>query len=124
MRPWRFFDYCSEAGTNLIEAWYVDLHEEAQADFDITLKNLSITEDWRGLKEFKMLGNGIGEIRFKSANVQHRPMGSFEGERVFAIWVGCTKKQNVYKPPDAFELASKRRKLYKQRKGSLRERII
>lgn len=118
-------DYCSAAGNNLIEDWYRALPEEAQADFDATLKFLSITEDWRGLKEFKMLGmEGLAEIRFKSRNVQYRPTGSFHGERTFAIWVGCTKKQNVYDPPDAFDLALKRRKLFKRREGTLRERTV
>jgi hypothetical protein len=117
-------DYCSGAGNDLVEEWYSKLLEEAQADFDTTLKNLSIAEGWRGMKEFKMLGRGIGEVRFKSGNVQYRPMGSFEGERIFALLVGSTKKQNIYSPPDAFDLALKRRKLYKQGEGRLRERII
>src|SRR5437762_2423997 len=113
IRPWRFFDYCSEAGNNLIEEWYQNQAEEAQADFDTTLKYLSITEDWRGLKEFKMLGrDGLGEIRFRTNNVQYRPAGSFgPGDRMFTIWVGCKKKQNVFDPPDAFEIAIKRRSL-------------
>ncbi len=73
-----------------------------------------------------MLGrHGLGEIRFKSGNVQYRPVGSFgPGERMFTLWVGCKKKQNIYDPPDAFDLALKRRRLYAQGRGSLREHIV
>lgn len=125
MKPWRFMDYHSEAGNNLIEAWYLDLPVEAQADFDRTLKTLSITADWKGLKEFKHLGrDGLCEILFKTNGVQYRPAGSFDGERTFVIWVGCQKKQKVFDPPDAFVLALKRRSLYKQGKVNLSERTV
>lgn len=118
-------DYCSPAGKNLIEDWYQSLGPSAKADFDTTLKTLAITEDWRGLKQFKMLQRGLGEIRFKTDNVQYRPAGFFgPGERTFSIYVGCTKKQNVYDPPDAFELARKRKANVDSGQGGLRERFV
>ena len=126
MIGWRFFDYCSEAGNNLIEEWYLSQREDVQADFDTTLKTLSIFDDWRELKEFKMLGRqGLGEIRFKTANVQYRPIGSFgPGERSFTLWVGCKKKQNIYDPLDIFDLVLRRQSLYERGKVCLRERVI
>ncbi|MCX6636368.1 MAG: hypothetical protein NT090_15005 [Acidobacteria bacterium] len=122
-------DYCSEAGNNLIEEWYWAQDAHVRADFDSTLKTLSITEDWRGLKEFKMLGRAhphLGEIRFRTRNVQYRPIGSFgPGRKIFAIWVGCQKKQNIYDPPNALALAGHRRRLFlNERKGSLHEHIV
>jgi len=118
-------DYCSPAGNNLIEQWYWDLPEEAQAEFDVTLKTLSITEDWRGMSEFKVLGGGLGEIRFRSGNIQYRPAGYFgPGARCFSIYVGCHKKGEIYKPPDAFDLAAKRRALVQRGEARLRERIV
>jgi hypothetical protein len=131
MALWRFMDYCSEAGNNLIEEWYRDQSENVQADFDVTLKNLSITREWRGLREFKSLSmDGLCEIRFKTDGVQYRPTESFgPGDQTFTIWIGCSKKQNIYRPPDAFEKAKKRKRDYynkqkSQQKGTLRERII
>jgi hypothetical protein len=125
MALWRFADYCSPAGNNLIQEWYEDLPEEAQAEFDVTLKALSIAEDWRGRKEFKHLGRkGLGEIRFSSLGVQYRPAGCFEGQKRFAIYIGCFKKGNVYNPPDAFELALKNRARVLRGEASLRDRII
>lgn len=119
-------DYYSPAGNNLIEEWYQDLSPNAKADFDTTLKTLSITSDWRDLREFKMLGqHGLGEIRFKSDNVQYRPAGYFgPGERTFSLYIGCKKKQKVYEPPDCFGLAEKRKSKLGRGEGELRERIL
>ena len=119
-------DYYSDAGNNLIEEWYLEQAAAAKADFDTTLKNLSISADWRGMKEFKHLGRrGLCEIRFTTANVQYRPAGFFgPGERVFSVYVGAIKKQKIYKPPNAFDLAIQRRDGIKQGRGSLHERIL
>lgn len=126
MALWRFMDYCSPAGNNLVEEWYWGLPEEAQAEFDVTLKTLSITEDWRGLSEFDSLGrDGLCEIRFKAAKVQYRPAGFFgPGPKCFSIYVGCCKKGKIYNPPDAFDLAIKRRSKVLRGEASLRERIV
>ena len=126
MALWRFMDYCSPAGNNLIEAWYDDLLEEAQAEFDATLKTLSITEDWRGMSEFKHLGqDGLCEIRFKAANVQYRPLGFFgPGAKCFSIYVGSRKKGKIYDPPDALRLAIERRNKVSNGEASLHERTV
>jgi hypothetical protein len=126
MAAWRFMDYCSAAGNNLIEEWYWDIPDAARAEFDVVLWTLSIAQDWRGMREFKSLGfDGLCEIRFKSENVQYRPAGFFgPGTRTFSIYVGCEKKGKVYKPPDAFDLAAKRRSKLVRGEGTLRERTI
>ena len=119
-------EYHSASGNNLIEEWYLGLPEEAQANFDVTLHLLSITNDWRGLSQFDSLGrHGLCEIRFKSGGIQYRPAGFFgPGEKCFSIYVGCKKKGRVYDPPDAFDLALKRCAKVKRREAFLRERII
>jgi hypothetical protein len=120
-------DFCSAAGNNLIEEWYWNrLPDEAQAEFDVTLKTLSIAEDWRGLKEFKHLGrDGLCEIRFKVANIQYRPAGFFgPGARCFSIYVGCYKKGKVYDPPNAFDLALKRKGMVARGEAFLNEHIV
>jgi hypothetical protein len=126
MPLWRFFDYCSPAGNNLIEEWYWGISDEARAEFDVTLKTLAITRDWHGLWQFENLGrDGLCEIRFKSGNVQYRPAGFFgPNPHCFSIYVGCFKKGKVYQPPDAFDLAAKRRRLVLRGEATLNERII
>jgi hypothetical protein len=119
-------DYCSPAGNNLIEEWYLSLPEEAQAEFDVTLKILSITHEWRGLSEFDNLGrDGLCEIRFKAGKIQYRPAGFFgPGPKCFSIYVGCYKKGKIYNPPDAFDLAKKRMGRVMRGEATLRERIV
>lgn len=127
MALWRFMDFHSEiSDKSVIDEWYRDLDVRARADFDTTLKNLSIVSDWRGMKEFKHLGRkGLCEIRFKTANVQYRIAGFFgPGGRTFSLFIGATKKQKIYDPPDAFEKAIKRKDGLRQGKGKLRERVI
>ena len=118
-------DYYSEAGNNLIEKWYSELNEGAQSDFDTTLNNLTGINDWHGLKEFKMLHgkhSGLGEIRFKSGNVQYRAVGFFgPGRGDFTLLVGCEKRQRVFRPADAFDLALRRKRLCGQGRGTLHE---
>lgn len=119
-------DYCSPARNNLVEAWYCGLAAVAQAEFDVTLKTLSISEDWRELKEFKHLGrDGLCEIRFKAANIQYRPAGFFgPGPKCFSIYVGCKKKGGKYDPPNAFELALRNKNLVEQKEAFLIERFV
>jgi hypothetical protein len=123
MALWRFMDYWSDADNNLIQKWYDRQNANVRADFDTTLKDLSIAPDWRGMKEFKHLGRrGLCEIRFKTANVQYRVAGFFgPGERTFSLYVGAKKKQKIYDPSDAFDLALERCNGIKNGKGSLRE---
>jgi len=126
MGLWRFLDYRSPGKNNLIEAWYQDLPPVAQAEFDVTLKTLSISEDWRGRPEFKHLGReGLCEIRFKAANIQYRPAGFFgPGPKCFSIYIGCQKKGGKYDPPNAFDLAIKNKRSVERGEGSLVERFI
>ena len=126
MALWRFMEYYSEADNNMIQEWYSRRDPDVRADFDTTLKNLSIAPEWRGMKEFKHLGRkGLCEVRFTTANVQHRVLGFFgPGERTFSLYVGATKKQKVYKPSNAFDLAIKYRNGLKNGKGSLHERPL
>jgi hypothetical protein len=126
MALWRFMDYRSPAGNNLIEEWYQDLPDEAQAEFDVTLKTLSISQNWRGMPEFKALGReGLCEIRFAANNIQYRPAGFFgPWPKCFSIYVGCHKKGKVYNPPDAFELAIKRRGKVLRGEAGLDERVV
>jgi hypothetical protein len=81
MALWRFIDYCSPAGNNLIEDWYWNLPEEAQAEFDAALKILSITEEWRGLSEF--VKSRAGWIMRDSLQGRQDPISS---SRIFRPW--------------------------------------
>jgi len=129
MKFWRFYDYCSPAGNNLIEEWYDDQDVNVQAAFDATLNNLAGVRMWHDRTDFKMLHgkhSGLGEIRFKVGKVQYRPVGFYgDDERgTFILLVGASKKQNVFTPPNAFDLALTRQRLLAQNAARTEEREI
>jgi hypothetical protein len=126
MTFWRFLDYISPAGTNKIQEWYDGLPDDAQAEFDVTLRLLAGQREWRlARQEFKMLSGKqkqLGEMRFSSNNVQYRPIGMFQPGRIFVILIGCSKKGTRYTPDDALDTAVKRRRDVDQGKAGTVER--
>jgi predicted small lipoprotein YifL len=65
---------------------------------------------------------GLGEIRWETANVQHRVIGCAgpqAGEYIFLI--GCTHKGPVYDPPSALDTAVQRMKFLRNGEGGTRE---
>lgn len=112
----------------MIADWYQGLPTDARADFDFVIQELSGTKEWRGTGRTKLLHgkhSGFVEIIFKTNNVQYRPVGCFGPDRrQFSLLVGCSKKQRVYTPPDAFDLAVRRWALLQQRRGSLCEHLL
>ncbi len=51
-------------------------------------------------------GNGVGELRWFSANKQQRLIGFF-WDGVWVALVGCYHKQNIYSPASALETAKR-----------------
>ena len=77
---------------------------------------------------FKALGDGLFELRFKVDNIQHRPIGCCGIERgQFTFLVGATKKQGkrrkdtAWNPPNAIQIAKKRRDLIRVNRSLVRE---
>ena len=111
----------------MIEIWSQGLPTEARADFDWVIRELAGTEDWRDRRDFKPLRGKhahFAEIRFKTNNVQYRPVGRFRPNREFVLLIGCSKKQKVFTPPDAFDQAVKRWGWLQQGRGSLCEHFL
>src|SRR5579872_5956125 len=106
----RFLDYLSPAGNNLIAEWYSGLSVDAKAMFDALLDVLSKKAEWK-YPEFKRLEDGLGEIRWKCDDKQHRVIGCWwKNPHGYLLLVGCFHKQRVYNPPDALETANRRRR--------------
>lgn len=99
--------YVSPAGRNKIADWYKDLSVQEQANTDVFIKNQRKVLDWE-MPAYRHIGGGIGELRWFSDKKQHRLLGFFRDSVWYAL-IGCTHKQQVYKPPDCFKEAKKRR---------------
>lgn len=95
-----------------ITEWCGELDIDAQAEFDNLLIELAATPraSW-GMPDFKPLGAGIFELRFKSGGKQYRPLGYDGPDRnQFTILIGAYKKMQRWTPTDARNTAVKRRK--------------
>jgi hypothetical protein len=90
--------------------------------FDDLLDILSKKAGW-AYPDFKRLGEGLGEIRWKCDGKQHRVIGhSWKNPNGYLLLIGCTHKQRIYDPPDAIRTADKRRRgLQFESKGGIRE---
>ena len=94
---WRFRCYISERGIDEIRAWYCEQSPKVQGKFLSRLRTLSQfrPHEWR-LPYFRWLHGeceGLGEIRFELARVQHRPLGYRDSEMSFTL-VLCAKEVN------------------------------
>ena len=107
MRSIRCYISPPPASRNKIADWYNDLSAQERADADEFIKNMRKTRDWK-MPLHKPLRGGLGELRWKSSNKQHRLIGFFMGYAWYAV-MGCTHKQQVYDPPNALETAKTRK---------------
>jgi hypothetical protein len=141
MALWRFLDYVTEDGRNLIQEWYAEQDAAVQAQFDATLFMLGAFDDWEdpSLLEFRPLSRkhiGLGEVRFHLSTTtagakrphrrRFRPVGIWPvlAEREFILLLGCEKTRMTYKPHGAFDVAAAlRAALVDQGKGTTCEHI-
>jgi len=113
MDDWRTLIRCyvSPAGNNRVADWHAGLSSQERADADEFLRLMRKTREW-ALPNYRPRlknGEGLGELRWFSQGRQHRLIGFFREGYWFAV-VGCTHKQQIYKPADALETAKKYKK--------------
>jgi hypothetical protein len=140
MALWRFFDYITESGDNVIMDWYGVQDPEVQVQFDVTLLILGATENWESdrVEEFKPLERqhiGLGEIIFHinalapGARRPHRrrfrPVGIWPTAvyREFILLLGCEKRGRQFIPHDAFGVALRYKTAFEQGIGTTHEHV-
>lgn len=140
MGSWRFFDYITAAGEDLLEDWYQSQDPEVQAEFDVTIALLAATSDWEddeflGFKKLENKHLGLGEMRFhvvvtppkprRPYRRRFRPVGiwpcSTAGEFIFIL--GCEKSGMTYTPHAAFDVALKHKAAFENGEGTVYERL-
>lgn len=77
-----------------------DLSTTARADFRVRVKYLQklIRSEWN-IQQFRVLGEKLYEIKWKSGAVQWRALGYDDAGGYFVVVKICTHKMNVYTPP-------------------------
>jgi hypothetical protein len=123
---WRFFDYQDE-----IEKWYSDLSEEGQDIFDAILKANQKAESptqWvssKGLQGGRPKEHSIWEWYFRADGRQERLLGIFGKNQKEAVFlIGCSHKQNIYKPANCLETAVNRAKEVRKGTVNVYERTV
>ena len=108
-----FMEVVSWGDKGFLAEWCKDeLDVEAQAEFDNLLITLAAEPrvSW-SMPDFKPLGGGICELRFKVSGKAYRPLGcDGPGPNQFTILIGAYKKMKKWTPQDARQTAMKRRK--------------
>ena len=140
MSVWRFFDYITADGRNLMKDWYELQDEPVQARFDATLLILAGLDDWEdeSVEEFKPLTQnhiGLGEVRFhiealamgakRTHRRRFRPVGIWptDTEHEFVLICGCEKIGRSLVPHGAFETALLYKVDLKQGRGTISDHI-
>jgi hypothetical protein len=93
----------------------IDRFDDRTAEaFKANVRHLAPTprSEWVRPKAARLKGfDELYELRFNANNREHRPAGFFGPEPgTFTITKHCIKKQDVYKPADAFRTAEDRRR--------------
>ena len=111
---WAFRSYVDEDCQDVIAGWYRQQPAELQAKFDSRLRFLrqQPREGW--VRPYFDLLKGkcspLGEMRFEFRNVQYRPLGYFSGQMEFTWLIVPTKKDSLFNPKNACEIAKRRMK--------------
>jgi len=111
---WQFWVLHTRTGRNVIADWRKkDLVAQQKADMDALILIWKTQKKWDS-NDFKMLGGGLSEFRFRSCKAQlrligfHWPRSPLGAVGNYTFVLGCSHKQRVYDPPEALTTAADR----------------
>jgi Phage derived protein Gp49-like (DUF891) len=116
---WTFDDFIDRAGHSVIEQWFAQVGEEAEAFIERRLKDMRPMRTWPEKWASKYKGTDLIELRITFKRVQYRPLGCYAPEFHFWLLAGAIEKGKI--PKSDIETASARRKMVKNGTGSVRE---
>jgi hypothetical protein len=95
-------------GKGVITVW-IAAYPGARAKFRIRVTNLRRVPQAQWKKQqFRFLGGGLAEIKWKHADKEFRVVGFYRGG-FFLMLIGCIHKQKVYDPHDWLKTAKRRK---------------
>jgi hypothetical protein len=99
-----------EQGTDVVTQWYVNATGKARAALDGRMIYLRQQPRHGWVREpYDTLRDGIGEVRFKSAHIWHRPLGFFGPGRNEFTFLFFATKTDEFIPRNAIDIAVVRR---------------
>jgi phage-related protein len=105
--PPRLKEIVRANGEGVITEWLL-AHGDARARFRIRITNLRRVPPPWPKTQFRHLGDGIAEIKWKAGKKEFRAIG-FDLDGYFLMVIGCTHKQSVYDPRDCLDTAKRRK---------------
>jgi hypothetical protein len=128
MPTWAVRCVSTAGGRDLFDRDYSRQLVEVRAEFRAVLNGLLAQEDitgWCRPNGFDRLTGKyreLGKLRFKVANVQHRPLGFFGPERKnFTLLIWATERDGKFNPPNLRETALQRMAHVKQNRWRANE---
>jgi len=106
---WKFYDYVDHRGANIVVDALASYPVDARAAFDLFVANVEVTLppiDRHFVKPLRNIngedGRGLHEFRFKSGNVQYRPLVRVDtAGREITIFVMAIEQANRFRPEGA-----------------------
>lgn len=118
---WTFKCFRETDGSSPVKTWYDSLSKKAQAKFDVARDYLkqNPVNDWQRPHYAPLHGpcRGLGEIRFKMDNVQHRVLGFFGPGRMEFTLLCCDIEKGGKLSKSTCDIALKRRDTIMQHQG-------
>jgi len=101
------------SGQDLVEDWLKDHHADARAEFLNVMTALrdQPRSEWTRPDYGILRGDcrGLGEVRFRVRNVEHRPIGFFIGNDVFVLVAFATERDGKFDPKNICRTAQNRK---------------
>lgn len=101
-----------DVGNDVVSSWYDDYQNlpVVRARLDVLMIHLrEQARDGWVRPYFDTLRDGVGEVRFKANNVNHRPLGFFGPDRNEFTFLYFATKTNRFSPANAIDIAADRR---------------
>src|SRR5262245_58126769 len=131
MKLWRFKDYITSSGENLISDWYNAQPGDIQAEMDVELRRLAAVQNWNKEGGFEILRKkhkGLCEIKFLKhigKKRQFRIAGFFHfNDPVFIMVTACEKGGRNASAHPTFDLALAYLKQFEAGMGDIHESFI
>jgi hypothetical protein len=101
------------SGRNLVEDWLSEQRADTRAEFLNVMTALrdQPRSEWTR-PDYGVLrrdGIGLGEVRFRVRNVEHRPIGFFIGDRIFVLVAFATERDGQFDPKNICKTAQNRK---------------
>ena len=116
---WTFDDFVDASGESVIEQWFLQIGEEAEAFIERRLKDMSPMRLWPEKWASKYKGTDLIELRITFRRVQYRPLGCYAPEYHFWLLAGAIEKGKI--PKSDIETAETRRKMVENGVRKVRE---